>query len=95
MAIAAERCRNRGRQLSDTMSDTRKRLSDISTLAPFFAGTSMSSDDMRPSENVWSCRSCGSGDLSRSRTRWFEQWLKPLRAARPYRCRVCEWRGWL
>jgi hypothetical protein len=64
-------------------------------LAPFFAGPSMSSDPSSASEDFWSCRSCGSGNLSRSRTRWFELWLKPLRIARPYRCRVCEWRGWL
>jgi len=76
------------------MNDSRRRLIRLSMLTPFFASILMSRDDTDSAEGTPSCRSCGSSDLSRSRTRWFEQWLKPLRTARPYRCRVCEWRGW-
>jgi hypothetical protein len=63
-------------------------LTQFSAAGPLYGET-------RRSEACPSCRLCGSGNLSRSRTRWFEQWLKPLRTARPYRCRVCAWRGWL
>jgi hypothetical protein len=77
------------------MSDPQKKLMDVFMPAPFLAGGSLPDGDTPASDGVPSCRSCGSGNLSRSRTRWFEQWLKPLRVARPYRCRVCEWRGWL
>ena len=78
-----------------TMNDSRRRLNNLSALTTLFDSTLMSGDETESSEDTPSCRECGSSNLLRSRTRWFEQWLKPLRSTRPYRCRVCEWRGWL
>ncbi|MBI4888122.1 MAG: hypothetical protein HY824_13590 [Acidobacteria bacterium] len=42
------------------------------------------------------CPKCHSQDLRRSRTRnrW-ERWRRDITGKRPYRCRACEWRGWL
>lgn len=42
------------------------------------------------------CPKCNSEDVRRSRTRsrW-ERWRKEITGRRPYRCRRCEWRGWL
>lgn len=41
------------------------------------------------------CPKCNSRDLRRSQTRsrW-ERWRKEITGKRPYRCRVCQWRGW-
>jgi hypothetical protein len=44
---------------------------------------------------VYRCPRCRCERLARTRTRWFEQWIKPLVAARAYRCESCEWRGWI
>ncbi|OFW16265.1 MAG: hypothetical protein A3H29_15860 [Acidobacteria bacterium RIFCSPLOWO2_02_FULL_67_21] len=42
------------------------------------------------------CPKCNSHNLRRSRTRsrW-ERWRKEITGRRPYRCRACDWRGWL
>lgn len=42
------------------------------------------------------CPKCHSKNLRRSRTRnrW-ERWRKEITSKRPYRCRACQWRGWL
>lgn len=42
------------------------------------------------------CPKCKSENLRRSRTRsrW-ERWRKEITGRRPYRCRACNWRGWL
>ena len=42
------------------------------------------------------CPNCQSDDIrrSRTRTRW-ERWRKEITGKRPYRCRGCNWRGWL
>lgn len=42
------------------------------------------------------CPKCHSKSLRRSRTRnrW-ERWRKEITSKRPYRCRECQWRGWL
>ena len=42
------------------------------------------------------CPSCQSDNIRRSRTRsrW-ERWRKEITGKRPYRCRACNWRGWL
>ena len=42
------------------------------------------------------CPKCRSEDVRRSRTRsrW-ERWRKEITGKRPYRCRRCNWRGWL
>jgi hypothetical protein len=40
------------------------------------------------------CPRCGSDDIRRSATRLWERplrWFSPLV---PFRCRVCDWRGW-
>jgi hypothetical protein len=45
---------------------------------------------------VTHCPKCHSKSLRRSRTRnrW-ERWRKEITSKRPYRCHVCQWRGWL
>jgi hypothetical protein len=45
---------------------------------------------------VSQCPKCHSKNLRRSRTRsrW-ERWRKEITSKRPYRCRACQWRGWL
>lgn len=42
------------------------------------------------------CPKCESKDIRRSptRSRW-ERWRKEITGKRPYRCRRCQWRGWL
>lgn len=42
------------------------------------------------------CPKCKSHDIRRSptRSRW-ERWRKEITRKRPYRCRACQWRGWL
>jgi hypothetical protein len=42
------------------------------------------------------CPKCQSTNLRRSptRNRW-ERWRKEITGRRPYRCRACQWRGWL
>lgn len=42
------------------------------------------------------CPKCKSGNIRRSRTRsrW-ERWRKEITGRRPFRCRACNWRGWL
>lgn len=42
------------------------------------------------------CPKCQSDNIRRSRTRsrW-ERWRKEITGKRPYRCRACNWRGWL
>ncbi len=42
------------------------------------------------------CPKCNSNDIRRSRTksRW-ERWRKAITDKRPFRCRKCQWRGWL
>jgi hypothetical protein len=42
------------------------------------------------------CPKCNSEDvrLSRTRNRW-ERWRRDISGRRPYRCRACNWRGWL
>ena len=42
------------------------------------------------------CPNCKSDNIRRSRTRsrW-ERWRKEITGKRPYRCRECNWRGWL
>lgn len=42
------------------------------------------------------CPKCNSDDVrhSRTRSRW-ERWRKEITGRRPYRCRRCNWRGWL
>ena len=54
-----------------------------------------------PSSQPWTlsvthCPKCSSEDIRRSRTRnrW-ERWRKEITGRRPYRCRRCDWRGWL
>jgi hypothetical protein len=42
---------------------------------------------------MYRCPRCRCERLARTRTRWFEQWIKPPLAARAYRCESCEWRG--
>ena len=46
--------------------------------------------------SVAHCPECKSKSLRRSRTRnrW-ERWRKQITDKRPYRCRSCQWRGWL
>jgi hypothetical protein len=46
-------------------------------------------------EPMQRCPRCRCEKLARTRTRWFEQWIKALVAARAYRCGSCEWRGWM
>ena len=42
------------------------------------------------------CPSCHSRTIHRSRTRGrWERWRKEITGKRPYRCRACDWRGWL
>jgi hypothetical protein len=42
-----------------------------------------------------SCPRCG-GAAHRSRTRsWFERVRRSVTGRVPYRCRQCNWRGWL
>jgi len=42
-----------------------------------------------------SCPRCG-GVAHRSRTRWwFERVRRSVTGRVPYRCRQCDWRGWL
>ena len=42
------------------------------------------------------CPKCRSEDVRRSRTRGrWERWRKEITGKRPYRCRRCNWRGWL
>ena len=42
-----------------------------------------------------SCPRCG-GAAHRSRTRsWFERVRRSVTGRVPYRCRLCNWRGWL
>jgi len=42
-----------------------------------------------------SCPRCG-GAANRSRTRsWFERVRRSVTGRVPYRCRQCNWRGWL
>jgi hypothetical protein len=41
------------------------------------------------------CPVCGSTNLRRSQTRFWEQPLKWLTRRRAYRCRSCHWRGWI
>ena len=42
------------------------------------------------------CPKCNSKDVRRSQTRsrW-ERWRKEITGKRPYRCRSCNWRGWM
>ena len=42
------------------------------------------------------CPKCNSKDVRRSRTqsRW-ERWRKEITGKRLYRCRSCNWRGWM
>lgn len=42
------------------------------------------------------CPKCNSNDIRRSRTRnrW-ERLRKSITDKRPFRCRKCQWRGWL
>ena len=42
------------------------------------------------------CPNCNSKFIRRSRTRsrW-ERWRKEITDKRPYRCRACDWRGWM
>ena len=41
------------------------------------------------------CPKCHSTNIHRSRakSKW-EQWRKNLTGKRPFRCRMCKWRGW-
>ena len=45
---------------------------------------------------MFQCPKCNSTNVRRSRTRsrW-ERWRKEITSKRPYRCRACNWRGWL
>ena len=45
---------------------------------------------------MFHCPKCHSENVRRSRTRsrW-ERWRKEITSKRPYRCRACNWRGWL
>ena len=45
---------------------------------------------------MFHCPECRSENVRRSRTRsrW-ERWRKEITHKRPYRCRACNWRGWL
>jgi hypothetical protein len=47
-------------------------------------------------DRVAQCPKCHSKSLrlSRTRSRW-ERWRKEITSKRPYRCRACQWRGWL
>ena len=42
------------------------------------------------------CPKCQSKEIrrSRSRSRW-ERWRKEITGKQPYRCRACNWRGWM
>jgi len=41
------------------------------------------------------CPSCGSNRVYRSKTRTpFERFRRRFTMKRPYRCHVCQWRGW-
>ena len=45
---------------------------------------------------MFHCPKCSSEEVRRSRTRsrW-ERWRRDITGKRPYRCRECDWRGWL
>ena len=42
------------------------------------------------------CPKCNSSGIRKSptRSRW-ERWRKEITSKRPYRCRACQWRGWM
>ena len=41
------------------------------------------------------CPDCGSIDIRRSRTRFWERPVKFVTGRRVYRCVSCNWRGWV
>jgi hypothetical protein len=44
---------------------------------------------------VFPCPACGSHNTHRSRLKGkWESWRQRVTGKRPYRCRVCHWRGW-
>ena len=42
------------------------------------------------------CPKCNSSSIRKSptRSRW-ERWRKEITSKRPYRCKACQWRGWM
>lgn len=42
------------------------------------------------------CPKCKSSSIRKSptRNRW-ERWRKEITSKRPYRCKACQWRGWM